>query len=123
MKGIGIDLCQISRIERAVEKTPGFLKKYYTAEESAYIESRGAAGMCSAAAMFAAKEAFLKALGTGIGGGITLQDVGVSHADSGAPYYSLSEKAVEKLRQMGASQAFLSLSHEADMAAAVCVIE
>lgn len=123
MKGLGIDLCGIERIERAVEKTPGFLNRYYTAEERAYIEERGKAGAQSAAAMFAAKEAFLKAVGTGIGNGLTLQDAAVLHDASGAPRYALSDAAQEKLRTMGASQAFLSLSHEAGVAAAVCVIE
>ena len=123
MKGLGIDLCQIERIERALEKTPNFLNRYYTAEERAYVEERGQAGAQSAAAMFAAKEAFLKAAGCGIGPELSLQDVSVAHDKAGAPYYKLSVRAEEKLRSMGALQAFLSLSHEAGVAAAVCVIE
>lgn len=120
MKGIGIDLCEIARIERAMEKNDGFLKKYYSDEERSYIESRGQSGAQSAAAMFAAKEAFLKAIGTGIGGGIALHEVTVAHLEGGAPIYQLKGAAQEKL---GDSRVFLSLTHEAGVAAAVCVID
>ena len=106
-----------------MQKTPGFLLKHYTEEERAYIEARGQAGAQSAAAMFAAKEAFLKAAGAGLGGGIAMQEIGVAHDASGAPGYALAGAALEKLRLLGAAQAFLSLTHEAGVAAAVCVIE
>ena len=123
MKGMGIDLCSVERIERAISKTPGFLSRYYTAEERAYIDARGQAGAQSAAAMFAAKEAFLKAVGAGLGAGITLQEIGVGHDACGAPRYALSGAAAEKLQALGAAQAWLSLTHETGVAAAVCVIE
>lgn len=123
MKGIGIDLCSISRIERTLQTSENFLKRYYTDAERAYIEKRGKAGAQSAAAMYAAKEAFLKAVGLGIGRGISLEEIGVQHDENGAPFYALSGAALERLKAMGAQKAFLSLSHEADMAAAVCVIE
>ena len=73
--------------------------------------------------MFAAKEAFLKAVGMGIGCGIAMTDIAVYHDELGAPYYALTGAAQQKLQEMGARQAWLSLSHEAGMAAAVCVIE
>ena len=122
MRGIGIDLCEIERMERIMQQTPGFLTKHYTEEERAYIQARGQAGAQSAAAMFAAKEAFLKALGTGLGG-VAMREIGVAHDASGAPSYALSDAALEKLHLKGASQAWLSLTHEAGVAAAVCVIE
>jgi len=118
MKGIGIDLCSVERIEKALNEA--FLQRYYTQEEREYIRSRGKMGVQSAAAMFAAKEAFLKAIGTGIGRGAALGDIGVIHLETGAPVYALSEKAQQML---GESRAFLSLTHEDGMAAAVCVIE
>lgn len=123
MKGLGIDLCEVSRMERALQKGEAFLQRFFTAEERAYIAQRGAMGAQSAAAMFAAKEAFLKAVGAGIGGGIALGDVGVTHAPGGAPGYALGEPALLGLEALGARRAFLSLTHEAGMAAAVCVIE
>ncbi len=123
MKGLGIDLCAVSRIEAAIAKNDRFLERWYTQEERAYICMRGQLGAQSAAAMFAAKEAFLKAVGLGIGRGIALTEIAVTHNELGAPQYALQGAALEKLRQLGASGAWLSISHEGDMAAAVCVIE
>ena len=123
MKGLGIDLCDISRIEAAIAKNDRFLERWYTQEERDYIAARGKAGAQSAAAMFAAKEAFLKAVGTGIGHGITLTDIAVHHDELGAPQYVLTNEAEKKMGEMGAARAWLSISHENGMAAAVCVIE
>lgn len=123
MKGLGMDLCEINRIEAAMAKNDRFLERWYTQEEQAYILARGKTGAQSAAAMFAAKEAFLKAVGLGIGRGIAMTEVAVSHDEMGAPYYALTGVAQQKLHDMGAQRAWLSLSHEAGMAAAVCVIE
>ena len=123
MTGLGIDLCEIARIEAAIRKNDGFLPRYYTDEERAYLTARGNAAARSAAAMFAAKEAFLKALGVGLGGGLAMADVGVTHDERGCPGYRLSPKALEALQGAGARTAHLSLTHDAGMAAAVCVLE
>jgi len=123
VKGIGMDLCEIARFERILEKGEGFLRRYFSAEEQAYVLGRGQTAAQSAAALFAAKEAFLKAAGIGIGGGVPLTDVAVRHEASGQPVYALTGKALEKMQAMGAEKAWLSVSHEAGMAAAVCVIE
>jgi len=123
MKGLGIDLCCVDRIEQAMEKNEGFLRRYYTQKEQEYIHARGKAGAQSAAAMFAAKEAFLKAVGLGLGRGIIMTDIAVAHDESGAPAYVLTGAAQTKMQQMAAKQAWLSLSHENGVAAAVCVIE
>ena len=120
MKGIGIDLCSVERMQKMKE---AFFDRFYTQEEREYLKSRGQSAPESAAAMFAAKEAFLKAVGTGIGRGVELSEIGVSHTEYGAPVYVLGEKAQEALHERGASQAFLSLTHESGIAAAVCVIE
>jgi len=123
MTGLGIDLCEIARIEAAVRKNDGFLTRYFTEEERAYLAARGNAAARSAAAMFAAKEAFLKALGEGLGGGVALADVGVTHDERGCPGYALSPKARARMEAGGAQNALLSLTHEAGIAAAVCVLE
>ncbi len=123
MKGLGIDLCEVKRIEAALSRGEGFLERYFTAEERAYVAARGKAGPQSAAAMFAAKEAFLKALGVGLSGGLSMADVGVAHGELGKPAYALSAKAADALRRMGAETAHLSLTHDGGMAAAVCAIE
>ncbi len=123
MKGLGIDLCGVERIERELKRSDAFLHRFFTNSERAYIASRGQMGAQSAAAMFAAKEAFLKAVGAGIGGGIALCEIGVEHLPGGAPAYRLTGTAQARLGELGAERAFLSLTHEAGMAAAVCVIE
>jgi len=118
-----MDLCEIARFERILEKGDGFLRRYFTPEEQVYIAARGKTAAQSAAAMFAAKEAFLKATGAGIGGGIPLAAVAVAHEDSGRPYYVLGAEARQRMEAMGASAAWLSLTHEAGMAGAVAVLE
>lgn len=123
MTGLGLDLCAIERIEAAIAKNDGFLERYYTAEERAYLQARGKAAGQSAAAMFAAKEAFLKALGVGLSGGVAMADVGVIHDDKGCPAYALAEKARKRMEQSGAHAARLSLTHDAGVAAAVCILE
>lgn len=123
MRGLGIDLCGVERIERELKRSDAFLHRFFTNSERAYIASRGQMGAQSAAAMFAAKEAFLKAMGTGIGGGIALDEIAVEHLPGGAPVYRLTGAAQARLGELGAERALLSLTHEAGMAAAVCVIE
>ena len=105
MKGLGIDLCGVERIERELKRGDAFLHRFFTNSERAYIASRGQMGAQSAAAMFA------------------LDEIGVEHLPGGAPAYRLTGTAQARLGELGAEHAFLSLTHEAGMAAAVCVIE
>ena len=123
MIGLGIDLCQVERIEKAMTAHATFLSRYYTEEEQAYIAQRGSVGAQSAAAMFAAKEALLKAMGIGLSGGVSMQEIGVCHDTNGAPCYKLTGAAAERLHSMGGGSVFLSLTHEGGMAAAVAVID
>ena len=117
VRGIGIDLCEISRMERMRMMTR-FTERYFTPEEQAYIRSRGANAAQTMAGIYAAKEALSKALGTGIA--FELKEISIFHDEAGMPGYSLSGKA-EKL---GAGDRFwLSISHDGGIAAAVCVRE
>lgn len=120
VSGIGLDLCGIGRMETLVNDAR-FLERYFTEEERAYLASKGRNAAQSAAAVYAAKEAFLKAAGIGIGGGISLREIGVVHDENGAPGYHLTGKAEEFLQKRGLS-ALLSLSHEAGLAAAICIL-
>ena len=115
-KGLGLDLCQISRMEELAHDER-FLARYFTEEEAAYIASRGACAAQTTAGIFAAKEAFVKALGVGVT--IPMRDVGVTHTVSGQPCYALTGKAAELA---SGCTCMLSISHEADMAVAVCII-
>ena len=123
MIGLGLDLCEVKRIENAIAHTRGFLERYYTPEERDYLAKRGQSAGQSAAAMFAAKEAFLKALGVGLSGGIAMADVEVMHDGLGCPAYAPGEKAKALMAKKGAKTAYLSLTHDAGIAGAVCVLE
>ena len=123
MRGLGLDICSVERIEKAIQAHPSFLMRYYNESERAYIAQKGKVGGQSAAAMYAAKEAFLKAVGTGINGEIPLDAIGVSHSDTGEPSYTLGEKALQKMQAMGATQTWLTISHEAGVAVAVAILE
>ena len=116
-KGLGLDLCEIARMEKLLQDE-WFLQRYFSEAEAAYIRSRGKSAPQTMAGIFAAKEAFSKALGTGII--FSLQEVCVVHDEQGQPWYELTGEA-KKLS--GEDRFFLSISHDAGMAAAVCVRE
>ena len=119
--GVGVDLCGIARIERAIEKEH-FYERVFTPEERAYLNQRGKGRAQSAAAMFAAKEAVAKALGTGFSGGVMPWNISVVHDEKGAPGAELTGAAKERLEQMGGADVRISLSHEGDSAIAFAVI-
>ncbi len=122
MIGIGMDLCEIARMEKLLLKNDAFLKRYFTAEEQAYILSKGKGAAQSMAAIFAAKEALFKAMGTGVSGH-AFTEVLVLHNDKGQPYYSLQGAAAKTFAALGAQRAHLSLTHEAGVAGAVAILE
>lgn len=116
MNVTGIDLVEIKRIEKSL-KNPRFLKRIYSESElSQYAD--GNIPPQSAAGAFAAKEAFLKALGVGIFD-IPLYEISVMHRPSGAPYFSLSGKAESLASTRGLSDIALSITHTDCYAAAV----
>ena len=119
--GVGVDLCGIARIERAIEKAH-FYERVFTPEERVYLDQKGKSRAQSAAAMFAAKEAVAKALGTGFSGGVMPWNISVVHDEKGAPGAELSGAAKERLEQMGGAGVRISLSHEGDSAIAFAVI-
>ena len=119
--GIGVDLCQVSRMEELL-KDDRFLQRYFSPEEQQHIRARAAGAAASAAACFAAKEAFVKALGSGFSG-IAPSDVCVVHDEAGAPGYLLRGEALLRAQKRGVVHMHLSLSHERDMAVAFAVLE
>lgn len=119
---VGIDLESVERVRAAIERHgEAFLAKVFTADEIELCRARGSAQWASFAARWAAKEAFSKALGTGIGENFAFTDAGVVNDSAGAPVFSLSEKAQAKLRERGAKKALLSLTHTRETAAAIVV--
>ena len=120
--GVGTDMCAVSRIAKAIEKEH-FYKSVYLDGERAYLEAKGRGKAESAAAMFAAKEAVAKALGTGFAKGVGVSMIEVTHEESGAPGVILHEGAKARLDAVGGRRVLLSLTHEGDMALAFAVIE
>ena len=119
ISGIGIDLCRISRISRAIENK-SFVERVFSAEEKAYAESSKNPARHYASA-FAAKEAFAKAGGWGLSK-VGLRSIWVSRLN-GVPELHLSEHANRLLLQRKILRTHLSLSHEGDMAIAVVILE
>ncbi len=119
--GIGIDLCEISRMEKLLENEH-FLTRYFSTEEQDYIRSKGKSGAQSMAGIYAAKEALVKALGCGI---VTadLNLIGVTHDGYGKPSYILQGEYARLAEDKRVSSFFLSITHDGGMAAAVCVAE
>ena len=121
IRGIGTDICSVARFEEALRK-PHFMERMYTQDERAYIGSKGAGAAQSAAAMFAAKEAAAKALGTGFAAGIMPAQIEVTHDAQGAPGIALHGAAKERFLALGAQKMMVSLSHDGGMALAYVVM-
>jgi holo-[acyl-carrier protein] synthase len=123
--GIGLDVCEIARIEQALATAGAgrFRARVYTATEIAYCDARAAASTQSYAAMFAAKEAVLKALGTGWGKGLGWQAIEVTHDAAGAPAIVLHGTALALARKRGVARVHVSLSHAGGLAVAMVVME
>jgi holo-[acyl-carrier protein] synthase len=119
--GIGIDIVHVGRI-RHWESVPGLVERYFHPDEVADARSRGAGEPYSLAARFAAKEAFGKALGTGLAG-LRLSDIQVVNDRNGKPEVVLHGTALARLGAAGGARVHVSLTHERDNAVAVAVIE
>ena len=119
--GIGTDLCKIARIEHSLQ-SPAFLRRVYAPAEQALLDGRtGKARLETAAANFAAKEALLKAAGTGLGG-FAMAELAVLREPGGKPYFALSGAAGHWQREQGL-RLHVSLTHEDGLAAAFVVLE
>jgi holo-[acyl-carrier protein] synthase len=119
----GIDIIEVARIREALGRTARFLERVFTLGEREYCQSRGEASARHYAARFAAKEAMLKALGTGWSGGIAWQDVEVASHPNGAPYLILSGEALNVFHSQGGRRLHLSMSHTVDHAIAQVIME
>ena len=115
--GIGVDIVEIGRFERILRQTPGFFPRIFTEEERRYCES-SARPAAHYACRFAAREAVLKALGTGFSDGIGRRDVSVSRDTSGRPLAVLSGRALEVSCHLGVQEVAISLSFTDDLAVA-----
>lgn len=119
--GIGCDIIEIERIARAI-KSESFIRRVFTAEEAAYCQKRGQQAAASFAARFAAKEAVLKALGTGLREG-SLQEIAVDNDGLGKPLVQLSGHFAMLAKQLGVKNIQISLSHSRELATAYVIME
>ena len=108
IRGIGVDICQVSRME-SISLDSSFAKRFFSLEEQEYLQDKGISFTQSLAGMYAAKEAFAKALGSGVRA-FALQEVEVLHSPDGQPYYSISGKALEAQKSRGIERMSLSIS-------------
>lgn len=119
--GVGVDLTDVERFRSMLEKYhDAFLARTFTDAEIAYCSPR--ANKAEAfAARFAAKEAVVKALGTGFRGAITPKSIGIENSENGAPCAVLDSAATDALRAIGGEKVLVSLTHLKDYAQAVAV--
>lgn len=111
----GVDAVEIARIAKAIQR-PGFVERFFSPEEGEYFRSRKMAPQ-TVAGHFAAKEAFSKAMGTGLSG-FDLREAAVVHDQLGRPEYRLSGRAAKLAEGWRLS---LSITHTADTAIAFAV--
>jgi len=119
--GIGVDICEVKRLARA-RRRPAFERRVFDPQERRDCQGRARPNV-HFAARFAAKEACLKALGTGWSGGVGWTEVAVRSNHLGQPEMQMSGTAGRLARRLGVTRSHLSLSHGADYAVAVVVLE
>ncbi|MDK9719129.1 MAG: holo-[acyl-carrier-protein] synthase [Trichlorobacter sp.] len=121
--GIGIDTVEISRFQRFLDDgNQALLNRLFAPAEQEYCRPRKQAASCLAA-RFAAKEAFVKALGTGLRDGICWTEIEVVNDPLGKPYLQLSGRTQQLFSERGTATAHLSLSHDGDHAVAQVILE
>lgn len=119
--GLGVDITEIDKIERSAG-SEAFLRKLFTpAEREAVAEFQNQ--FEHLAGKFAAKEAFMKALGAGIRQEVGFTQIEVLNEESGRPFLRLGGQAQARFAALGARAAHVSISHSAGMAVAVVVLE
>lgn len=120
--GLGLDITELDRIERSLNKFgERFVSKILTKSEKELLPEKNQIPFL--AARFAAKEAAVKALGTGFRNGITFQSIEITNDDFGAPCITFSGKALEYSNKIGVQRLLISLTHGRDNAVAVVILE
>ena len=123
IQGIGIDLVENDRIEKIISKWgQKFLQRVFSDGEIKYC-GRHIQSSLHYGARFAAKEAFLKALGIGLGRGVKLREIEVVHDDQGKPDLSLHGEANLQIEKREIKRIHLSLTHTKNYATAIVLLE
>jgi holo-[acyl-carrier protein] synthase len=116
--GLGVDVCEIARMEHALERHPTMRERVFTPEEVAYCESKARPAE-SYAGRFAAREAVIKALGGYRGK--RWQDISVTRAPSGAPSIRLDGSAKRRADRLGIDRVLITVTHEKTNAVAFAI--
>ena len=120
---VGIDLVEVSRVQSAVERLGRrFLERVFTPAEIAYCESKSSR-FVHYAGRFAAKEAAMKALGTGWSGGVAWREIEILPSDGAAPHLTLRGHALARFEGLGAARAHVSISHTREHSVAQVIFE
>src|SRR6185312_6557276 len=121
--GAGVDICEVPRLGASIARFGDrFLQRIFTPAEIRYCQSKKNA-VERFAARFAAKEAAMKALGTGASRGVTWRSIEVGHAPGGRPTLLLHGKTSQIAEQIGAKRLSLSITHTESTALAVVIFE
>ncbi|HSV87187.1 MAG TPA: holo-ACP synthase [Bacteroidales bacterium] len=120
--GLGTDIIEVDRVRKTMEADPGFRYKIFSPAEIEYCHSK-AYPFRHYAVRFCAKEAFLKAAGTGLNAGIKLSEIEVVVEPTGKPFIQLIGEAKEFFGKFGFLKIHVSLSHLSDISVAVVIIE
>ena len=120
--GIGVDLVQVERMEKALARGERIRRRLFTPGEIAYCE-RHTRPALHFAARFAAKEAGMKAIGTGWSQGVGWKDFEIKLDPRGRPHMLMSGKAAEFAKAMGATHSVVSLAHDGGFSIAVVALE
>lgn len=121
IKGIGVDIIEVDRIERAIAKNEKFLERIFSQQELLYIKSRGN-NKCTISGLFSSKESVSKALGTGIRG-FKWTDIEIAHDNLGKPKVNLRGNAKQIAVKKGINKISLSISHIAEKAIAISIAQ
>ena len=122
--GTGFDLTALPRIKALLEKhEERFLARILTEDERSTLPAEPARRLAYAAGRWAAKEAAVKALGSGFSAGISFHDVEVVSLEGGRPELRLHGYAAELAHDKGMTSLHVSISHERDMAGAMVILE
>jgi len=120
--GIGIDIVSVDELRTHIEGVRDFLTEVFTAEEIAVCSGRADPYQCFAA-RFAAKEAFMKAIGTGWTDDIDFHSISIESDGASVPMLTLDARAQDELKARGAFSTLLSMTHVPQYACAVVVLD
>lgn len=118
--GLGVDIVEVARVRAILKRSPAFARRAFSEGERAYCDA-AADPAVHYATRFAAKEAVVKALGTGFAEGVGLRDIEVRRAKNGRPFAHLSGNARRRALEMGVKEMPISLSYTATDAIACAI--